>query len=79
MSLWNNPPYYLTAYGLAVKHGYTGTEEEWLASLQGENGDPAEVEESEVVYQIGSSGTTPPTGEWTNKLERNKMEKFTVV
>lgn len=35
---WENPPYYLTAYGLAVKHGYTGTEEEWLASLKGDPG-----------------------------------------
>lgn len=27
--------YYLSAYGLAVKHGFVGTEEEWLASLKG--------------------------------------------
>ena len=27
------PPYYLTAYGLAVKQGFRGTEEEWVASL----------------------------------------------
>ena len=26
--------YYLTAYGLAVKHGFTGSEEEWLESLK---------------------------------------------
>lgn len=32
------PPYYLTAYGIAVKHGFTGTEEEWLASLKGDPG-----------------------------------------
>lgn len=24
------PPFYLTAYGLAVKHGFQGTEEEWI-------------------------------------------------
>lgn len=35
MGLYSNPPYYLSAYGIAVKHGYTGTETEWLASLQG--------------------------------------------
>lgn len=29
----NNPPYYITAYGLAVKHGFKGTEKEWLDSL----------------------------------------------
>lgn len=33
------PPYYLTAYGIAVKHGFRGTEEEWLASLKGDKGD----------------------------------------
>lgn len=47
-----NPPsglpwegYYYSAYGIAVKHGYKGTEEEWLASLKGNpgpKGDPGE-------------------------------------
>lgn len=27
------PPYYITAYALAVKHGFKGTEAEWLESL----------------------------------------------
>ena len=31
--------YYLSAYGIAVAHGYSGTEEEWLATLKGESGD----------------------------------------
>lgn len=30
---------YLSAYGIAVSHGYKGTEEEWLFSLKGEKGD----------------------------------------
>ena len=34
---------YLTAYGLAVKHGYGGTEEEWLQSLHGEKGDTGDA------------------------------------
>ena len=38
MSLYSNPPYYLTAYGLAVKRGFQGTEEEYLASLVGPTG-----------------------------------------
>ena len=29
-----NPPYYMTAYGIAVQHGFKGTEEEWLESLK---------------------------------------------
>lgn len=30
--------YYLSAYSIAVKHGYDGTEEQWLQSLKGETG-----------------------------------------
>ena len=30
---------YLSAYGIAVKYGFSGTEEEWIASLKGEKGD----------------------------------------
>ena len=32
--------YYLSAYGIAKAHGYTGTEGEWLASLKGAAGEP---------------------------------------
>lgn len=35
-----SPRYYISAYGIAVKHGFQGTEEEWLASLKGDKGDP---------------------------------------
>lgn len=35
-----SPRYYMTAYGIAVKRGFQGTEEEWLASLKGDKGDP---------------------------------------
>lgn len=34
------PEYYITAYGLAVKAGFTGTLESWLTSLKGDKGDP---------------------------------------
>jgi hypothetical protein len=30
--------YYISAYGLAVKHGFQGNEEAWLASLKGNDG-----------------------------------------
>lgn len=30
----------LSAYEIAVKNGFDGTEEEWLESLKGEKGDP---------------------------------------
>lgn len=32
--------YYLSAYGIAKAHGYTGTEGQWLASLKGAAGEP---------------------------------------
>lgn len=38
MSMYDNRPYYITAYGLAVKRGFTGTLDEWLASLVGPQG-----------------------------------------
>ena len=31
-------PYFLTAYGIAVKHGFVGTEQEWLETLRGPEG-----------------------------------------
>ena len=39
MPRFENPPYYITAYGLAVKRGFKGTLDEWIASLKGEKGD----------------------------------------
>ena len=35
MGLYEKPPYYLTAYGLAVKHGYKGTEEQFVEDIYG--------------------------------------------
>ena len=32
------PGYYISPYGIAVKHGFVGTEEDWLASLKGDPG-----------------------------------------
>ncbi len=65
-------PVILSAYALAVKHGFTGTEEEWIESLKGEKGDTGhglEIkglvgEEPELptnarvgdIYQVGVDG-----------------------
>ena len=38
MGMYENPPYYISAYGLAVKRGFVGTLDEWLASLAGPAG-----------------------------------------
>lgn len=60
---YSQPPYYLTAYGIAVKNGFRGTEEEWLESLKGEQGDPViwkdqynTVEELRQAHPTGASG-----------------------
>lgn len=41
--------YYITAYGIAVKHGFKGTEEEWLESLQGKDGRSIEIRYNDVT------------------------------
>lgn len=49
------PPYYLTAYALAVKHGFKGTEEEWLESLHGAAG-------TLIVHTQGNEAEQAPVG-----------------
>lgn len=55
--------YYITAYGIAVKHGFKGTEEEWLESLRGPQGDGviilgsySTLEELKVAHPQGQKG-----------------------
>lgn len=48
--------YYLTAYGIAVKHGFKGTEAEWLESLKGENGAPGAA----ATVTVGTVTTGEP-------------------
>ena len=43
---------YFSAYGIAVKHGYTGTEEEWLASLKGDPGEPVVIRFDQASGQL---------------------------
>jgi hypothetical protein len=37
--------YYLTAFSIAQRHGFEGTEDEWLASLKGDKGEPLHWED----------------------------------
>ena len=63
--IWKNIAY-LTAYGLAVKHGYEGTEEEWLASLEaGEL--QIKVENGKLYYK------TTKEEEWTEIPEFSQV------
>ena len=43
---------YFSAYGIAVKHGYTGTEEEWIASLKGDPGEPVVIRFDQTSGQL---------------------------
>ncbi len=42
-----------SAYDLAVKYGYKGTEEEWLQSLKGPKGDPGTLENHTEIDALG--------------------------
>lgn len=44
-----------SAYEIAVRNGYEGTEEEWSESLKGEKGDPVKIEIGKVI--TGRAGT----------------------
>lgn len=57
MGMYDHPPYYLSAYGIAVKHGFVGTEAEWLESLKGEKGD-AGVTDADAVSLAPTSAAT---------------------
>lgn len=54
-----------SAYGLAVRNGYTGTETEWLESLHGRKGDSGESAYM-VAVRNGYSGTE---AEWLESLK----------
>ena len=47
---------YVSAYGIAVKHGFEGTEEAWLASLQGGQGAPGPAGERGEPGPQGDAG-----------------------
>ncbi len=53
-----------SAYDIAVQLGFTGTQEEWIASLQGEQGPPGKSA-FDVAVENGFTGTE---AEWTEVL-----------
>jgi len=62
MGRFNDPPYFMTAYELAVLHGFKGTEAEWLASLKGEKGDRGEKGDKGDTGAKGPAGADGPQG-----------------
>lgn len=60
--MYENPPYYLSAYALAVKHGFKGTEAEWLESISGPEGKQGPAGEQGPEGPIGPQGGIGPQG-----------------
>lgn len=63
--------YYISAYGIAVEHGFSGTEEDWLASLKGDKGDTGDPftydmftpeQLAALTGPVGPQGETGPQG-----------------
>ena len=56
------PPYYLDAYGVAVRNGFAGTEEEWLESIRGPAGDMGPQGPKGDTGATGAQGPKGDTG-----------------
>lgn len=66
LSALSNIKYYLSAYAIAVKHGYKGSEEQWLESLvgpQGEKGTPFTYADFTPAQLAALTGPQGPQGE----------------
>lgn len=75
--------YYLSAYAIAQKHGYTGTEAEWLASLKGDKGDkgdpfvysdftPEQLDNLKVKGDKGDTGAQGDKGDKGDKGDQGE-------
>lgn len=65
-SALSNIKYYLSAYAIAVKHGYKGSETQWLESLvgpQGEKGTPFTYADFTPAQLAALTGPQGPQGE----------------
>lgn len=66
--------YYFSAYGIAVKHGFSGTEQEWLEMLKGKDGkDGISGKETYVHHQYSASD------EWVINHDMDAYPSVTVV
>ena len=63
-----------SAYEIAVQHGYTGTEEEWLASLHGADGATGPQGETGATGQQGPKGDKGDPGDDYTLTEQDKQE-----
>ena len=68
---------FLSAYGIAVKHGYAGTEEEWLESLRGPEGQQGIPGTDGVGIQSVEQTTTSTEDGGTNVVTVTKTDGTT--
>ena len=68
---------FLSAYGIAVKHGYAGTEEEWLESLRGPEGQQGIQGTDGVGIQSVEQTTTSAEDGGTNVVTVTKTDGTT--
>lgn len=62
--------YYLSAYAIAQKHGYTGTEEQWLASLHGADGKATKMQYAGKKIQWALDGSA----EWVDLVNMQDIQ-----
>ena len=66
---YSKPPYYLTAYGLAVRRGFKGTLDEWLASLYGDGVELRYLGEKLQWRKIKGAEDPDPEEGWQDILD----------
>ena len=71
-----------SAYELACANGYTGTVDEWIASLKGEKGDSGEDgkdgRDGKSAYEVAlANGYSGTEAEWISELLGNRTESGT--
>lgn len=62
--------YYLSAYAIAQKHGYTGTEKQWLASLHGADGKATKMQYAGKKIQWALDGSA----EWVDLVNMQDIQ-----
>ena len=65
----------LSAYQVAVKDGYTGTEEQWLASLKGEKGDKGDQYDDTEIRGLIANKVDKETGKGLSTEDYTTIEK----
>lgn len=68
--------YCVTAYSLAVKHGFSGSESDFLDSLRGENG--ADGASIQSIYRTAGNGTSGTTDTYTVLMSDGRRDTFHV-